>query len=537
MMQRAIERVRGFNDLDAEAYARTEAAVDSLKRSFRLSGYSLIDVPMLENLELYMRKNGADILSKLYGLTDQGRRELAMRPEFTASVIRALAPSVDRAAGPVRVAYAGPVFRYEKPQRATTRQFTQAGVELLGEPSPTADADVVALACEAALSTGIARVHVVLGHLGPLRALLSHLTVDGYAEGYLLEHLEYFNRGPAQQKLVRQQLGLDEAGDESSDDADLGELARALGDLTPEAARDVVSGLLQQMGVDLAGNSRTPDEIIARVLEKAQRHAAARSGARRENLERALQFCSALGNLRGEPEIVLREAGKLLSVYDVPVSALDELRVVVELFRDHQLANVRLTLAPGMARGIAYYSGLIFEMYASPSGTTSPEEDEIQICGGGRYDGLPLAITGSRSFPALGFAFGVERILHCIPEAATRAGRQKTIAIVLQSQAQRREGLRIAEALKRNGYAAVVTMASTANGKLAERLRRAGHSAAISLHNPDIDRIQRQPDIVLFEPQEAGVDAEQLRMLSKEVLRASGETKECASVTGAGGPT
>ena len=391
-MQGAIERVRGFYDLDAAAYARAEATIGLLKRSFSLAGYSLIDVPVLEHLELYLRKNGADILSKLYGLTDQGRRELAMRPEFTASVIRSMASSVQRSAGPVRVAYVGPVFRYEKPQRATARQFTQAGVELLGEASPTADADVLALACQAALAAGVPEVHVVIGHLGPLRALLSHLSVDGYAEGYLLEHLEYFNRGAAQQKLVRQQLGLDQLVEDVSDGAASGgEFAEALGDLTPEAARDVVSGLLLQMGVDLGGNSRSPDEIIARVLEKAQRHAAARSGARREGLERALQFCSALGALRGDPEMVLRESGQLLQAYDVPASALDELRVVVDLFRDHRLANVRVTLAPGMARGIAYYSGLIFEMYANASESLSLGENELQICGGGRYDGLPLA--------------------------------------------------------------------------------------------------------------------------------------------------
>ncbi len=517
-MQRAIERVRGFYDLDPVAYARSEAAVGLLKRSFTLAGYSLIDVPVLEHLELYVRKNGADILSKLYGLTDQGRRELAMRPEFTASVIRAMAASVQRSAGPVRVAYAGPVFRYEKPQRATARQFTQAGVELLGEASPTADADVLALACQTALAAGVPEVHVVIGHLGPLRALLSHLSVDGYAEGYLLEHLEYFNRGAAQEKLVRRQLGLDQLIEDFSDGAGRGEFAEALGDLTPEAARGVVSGLLQQMGVDLGGNSRSPDEIIARVLEKAQRHAAVRSGARREGLERALQFCSALGALRGDPETVLRKAGHLLHTYDVPASALDELRIVVDLFRDHRLANVRMTLAPGMARGIAYYSGLIFEMYANPAERSSTGENELQICGGGRYDGLPLAITCSRSFPALGFAFGLERMLHCIPDGAIRIEKSRTIAVVVQRPSLRPHGLRVADALRKKGFPAVVSVESAENGKYLERMRREGFVAMIVLQAAQGGDHPPEPKVVQLVPHDRELNVDALRMAAADAM-------------------
>ena len=194
-MQQPIERVRGFADTDIDQYQRSAAVRQVLQGAFSLAGYLPVDVPVLEYLELYMRKSGAQVLSKLYGFTDQGRREVALRPEFTASVIRALAPSVGRAPEPLRVSYAGPVFRYEKPQRATTRQFTQAGVELLGDPSPAADADLLALACQAARAAGVPDVHAVVGHLGPLRALLAHLQVDGYAEGYLLEHLEFYSRG------------------------------------------------------------------------------------------------------------------------------------------------------------------------------------------------------------------------------------------------------------------------------------------------------------------------------------------------------
>ncbi len=518
-MHRAIERVRGFYDLDPASYNRCEAVLGSLKQSFRLAGYSLIDAPILEHLELYMRKNGPEVLSKIYGLVDQGRRELALRPEFTASVIRAMASTVGRSPGPMRVAYAGPVFRYEKPQRATTRQFTQAGVELLGEPSPAADADLLALACDAAHAAGVPDVHVVVGHLGPLRALLSHLSVDGYAEGYLLEHLEYFNRGPAQQQLVRRQLSLDLPDDGLGDEVEQGELADALGDLAPEAARSAVAGLLRQMGIDLAGSSRAPDEIIDRVLDKAQRHAAARNGARRERLERALEFCSALGALRGEPDAVLQDASRLLREYDVPAGALDDLREVVDLFRDHDLGGVRVTLAPGMARGIAYYSGLIFEMYAPASGALSSEEIELQICGGGRYDGLAQAITYDRSFPALGFAFGVERVLHCIsPEAVVIEGPRK-VALVLQHPGLRRPALLAAAALRGAGYAAVLSTCAAPTGRCLDRLRRDGYSAAAILSRQDEASASVAAEITALDQDEVQSDLQRLHELLADALQ------------------
>ncbi len=485
-MQLAIDRVRGFHDLDATAYRRFSVVVGSMVESFRLAGYDMMDVPLVEHLDLYLRKNGAQVLSKLYGFTDQGRREVALRPEFTASVIRALAASVVNAPEAVRVAYAGPVFRYEKPQRATSRQFTQAGVELLGEPSPSADADVVALACGAALSAGVPAVRLVLGHLGPLRALLAHLKVDGFEEEFLLEHLEFYNRGAVQQQQVRRRLGLDiDNVDAIGEGASPSALADALEGLSPEAARDVVNGLLGQMGFDLAGNTRSPEEIVERVLVKAQRQAALRGGARRENLQRALEFCSSLGAMLGEPSTVLGDAEALLRSFGVPLTALSELRTVVDLLHEYDLANVQVTLAPGMARGIAYYSGLIFELYAAPTGLDTIDDSALQICGGGRYDTLPRALTSRHSFPALGFAFGVERVIHALRANHDIGQLADRVAVVYENRRIRHVALRLASETRDAGIVSVVMQAGASPAKFRDRLERAGYRLAVYINARD----------------------------------------------------
>jgi histidyl-tRNA synthetase len=449
MRQGSIARVRGFHDLEGAEYRQFSGMLNSLITSFHLHGYTMMDVPIVEGLELYLRKNGAQVLSRLYSFLDPERTEVALRPEFTASVIRAVAPVMANDVQPHRVAYAGPVFRSEPGPQEEARQFTQAGVELLGAGSAVADAEVLALACTAARAAGVPEVRLVLGHLSPLRALLAHLRVGSHTEGYLLDYLEHRYRGDHDEETVRRRLGLQaQNGDPLPDDQALPDhLADAVRGSSPEEARALVQTMLDQMGLSLAGTTRTPDEIIDRVLLKARRHATLQVAGGREDLERALAFVEQLSALRGRPGDVLPRVERLLKRYQVPAEALDELHEVLDLLRHFELPGVSVELAPGMARGIAYYSGLIFELYA---GGATPR----QICGGGRYDGLALALTGSQSFPALGFSFSIEALLQTtsapIPRPAVRVG------VLARSAEQRSRAYRIAQCLRAAGIAVIV---------------------------------------------------------------------------------
>jgi histidyl-tRNA synthetase len=493
-MERPVERVRGFHDVDAEAHRRLGTTLQHLLTTFAMAGFAQVDVPVLEQLDLYLRKNGAQVLSKIYSFVDAGRREVALRPEFTASIIRSLAPRVTVAGEALRVSYAGPVFRYEKPQRATARQFTQAGVEMLGREGAGADAEMVALACQCARAAGVVGLRLVLGHLAPIRALLAHLQIDSATEGFLLEHLEYFNRGVEQQQAVRRRLGLaDEHEALQAEAVALPEaLAAAVQDASPQEARRLVGAMLDQMGLDLTGSTRTPDEIIDRVLAKMRRQEALRTGALRDNLERALQVLQWLGSLHGDPDTVLRELETLLRRHDVPSRALDEVRQVLEALADHDLQGVTLALAPGMARGIAYYTGLMFELYgADVAGGAGGDAAALQVCGGGRYDGLARSLTGRQSFPALGFAFGVERLLHTIPSPASSPLSIPRIAVAFQDAAARGAAVRLAEALRREGVCSVLHDGAPPPLRALENLARLGYAAAVYLGAGQTDAMVR----------------------------------------------
>jgi histidyl-tRNA synthetase len=302
--------------------------------------------------------------------------------------------------------------------------------------------------------------------------------VDGYAEQYLLEHLEYFNRGTEQQARVRRRLGLDAVDAVSVGDADEGlerSLAEALHDATPEEARQLVAAMLDQMGFDLSGSTRTPDEILDRVLVKARRRAARQGGQWREHLERALTFVERLGEIHGEPAQVLAATESLLRQYQVPLETLDEMRGVIRALHAFDLDGVRVQLAPAMARGIAYYSGLIFELYAPV-----PDGVGLQICGGGRYDGLAQALTGVPC-PAIGFAFGVERLIHALPPHLPPATFAPRVLIAVLQADWQLGAPAVATSLRQHSVACAIQETDRSLPRALDQARRAGYAALIAL--------------------------------------------------------
>ena len=139
--------VKGMRDLlppETEVWSRVEATARAV---FGRYGFAEIRTPMLEETELFVRSVGetTDIVGKeMYTFADKNGKSLTLRPENTAPVARAYAEHGLREwPQPVRLFYVGPQFRYERPQRGRYRQFHQIGAELLGDPGPGSDAEIV----------------------------------------------------------------------------------------------------------------------------------------------------------------------------------------------------------------------------------------------------------------------------------------------------------------------------------------------------------------------------------------------------------
>ena len=130
------------------------------------AGFGEIMPPMMEDLGVFQRVGEAtDVVTKeMYDFVDRGSRHVALRPEQTASVCRAFAQH--RPLTPWKVYYAGPNFRYEKPQRGRYRQFDQVGIEVLGADDPYLDVEVMALGWEFYRRLGLRQVTLLVNSLG-----------------------------------------------------------------------------------------------------------------------------------------------------------------------------------------------------------------------------------------------------------------------------------------------------------------------------------------------------------------------------------
>jgi histidyl-tRNA synthetase len=143
-----LQPVRGTHDLLFDDCRRHRLMTERLRDVAHAAGVQEIATPILEFAELFQRTLGetSDVVSKeMYAFPDRGGEMLTLRPEGTAGVARAFITHNLRDQLPLKFWYAGPMFRYERPQKGRQRQFHQVGVEYLGLASPWADVELLAL--------------------------------------------------------------------------------------------------------------------------------------------------------------------------------------------------------------------------------------------------------------------------------------------------------------------------------------------------------------------------------------------------------
>lgn len=150
MARPKFQTLRGMYDVLPQTAQVFDAITSVFEEVVQTAGFGRIDPPMLEEAALFARGvgNETDIVAKeLYGFKDRSDTEIALRPEPTAGIVRAyLEHGMGSWPQPVRLYFTGPVFRYDRPQAGRQRQFNQLGIEILGEASPSIDAQGITLA-------------------------------------------------------------------------------------------------------------------------------------------------------------------------------------------------------------------------------------------------------------------------------------------------------------------------------------------------------------------------------------------------------
>jgi histidyl-tRNA synthetase len=141
-----MQRLPGFRDFYPEECAFRNYLFESWRRVARSFGFQEYDGPTLEPAELYKRKSGEELKTQLFRFIDQGDRDVCMRPEMTPTLARLVAARSREYRKPIKWFSISPFFRFEKPQKGRLREFYQINCDIIGDDSPAADAELIALA-------------------------------------------------------------------------------------------------------------------------------------------------------------------------------------------------------------------------------------------------------------------------------------------------------------------------------------------------------------------------------------------------------
>ena len=300
---------------------------------------------------MFTAKSGPGVISQLYAFKDKGERDLTLRPELTAPVMRMIADELRMETKPLRLSYFGQCFRYEEFKTGRYREFFQYGVELIGATGPLAEAEVIALSMDMIDACGLENWYVKIGHVGVLKDILTGL------------------------------------------------------------------GLSDEL---LEGQSEPATATAMRFLDKADWDGLSDFFSKNQISKDALDLLIKLAELEGGKE-TLSSAREILSKLGIEsTNALDELETCVNYVELLSPAIPELQINLCVARGLDYYTGMVFEVHVPQLG------GEGQVLGGGSYKLLHLFGLPDLD-PSCGFGLGFDRIMLALEAQAKASGRAEVV--------------------------------------------------------------------------------------------------------------
>jgi len=444
-MQALEPKISGTRDYvgeDTVALYKTRAAVEvTLKRY----GYAAIEPPILERSSPFLNRSGEDIRRRMYIFPDPAGREVCLRPELTipacrtylrqlSSSISEAQPSAEREA---RLSYVGPAFRYESTSEGRYRQFYQAGAELIGaKRREAADAEIIAIALESLDAAGLESPLLEIGDLGILDAFITQLAIGERAKTRLLR---VALRNRKEERFLSAVAAKERNNAPAS--SEFNEIAALLSCVAPQQAERLVKEVLALGDVRHVGG-RTAEEIVERLTS--------RSADQPSISIEATQGVLELLNIRADPplafDMIREHFRKFGSTAVDPVLQRCEERL--QLFSAYRRSPAALKFNVGLRRGLEYYTGFVFEIFAQGS------EQIGHLCGGGRYDNLLEALGANLSLPAVGFAIGLDRLLVALgkSQADSREFHAPQALVVAAGAVRHEECIYVSVALRNAGW-------------------------------------------------------------------------------------
>jgi len=350
-----FKKTPGTKDILPDEVSSWQVIEETTRNIFSLYNYKEMRPPIIEEAALFNRSLGesAEIVQKQMFLVKKGKDVYALRPEGTASIVRAyLENNLDKTSGLIKVYYIGPMFRAERPQKGRLRQFHHLGCEVIGSQEPYLDVEIISLADN----------------------LLKAYTIEGY-------------------EIKINSLGC------LKDKKELTEILRK--SLKPKLPK-------------------LCDDCNARFKHNALR----------------ILDCKNEGCIEVLKKLDIRQEhlcpeckGHFAQVKE----GLDSL-------------NIDYKINPYLVRGLDYYTRTVFELIHHGLGAQNA------LGAGGRYDNL-VGDLGGPSLGAIGFAFGIERLLLVSKYQSIKVSKSNLVYIISLGEAAKRQGLKLLDDLRKAGIA------------------------------------------------------------------------------------
>lgn len=322
--------LKGFRDYLPETMMPREAIMETARRVYRRYGFSPIDTPALEHLEILTGKGSEETDRQLYHFIDHGDRPVGMRFDLTVPLARFVAQHIGKLGTPFKRYHIAPVWRGENTQAGRYREFVQCDFDTIGTESVVSDIETALVIQELLLEIGIEQFQLRINN------------------------------------------------------------------------RQVLSGLLEKL--DLADKSvpvlRSLDKLDKIGREAVLQEMQQASGIAAAAAEQVLK----LADVSGDNDAILSQVDSLVEGNEKGQAGVDRLRSVCKALEACGIPSERYRLDVSIARGLDYYTGVIFE-------TTLGQLPSIgSVCSGGRYDNLAGLYT-KQHLPGIGASLGLDRLL------------------------------------------------------------------------------------------------------------------------------